>query len=121
MVQPTDLIVIIAAIGAILYALMKYRDKKRADPATVFDLTYAIAAVVAIEGAAMVVSKLGLQLDTMGVIEALFMGFTFNAGLSSVNSKIPIELPVGGNSTALAALQKKVAEQDETIKKLQAK
>ena len=125
MVQPTEnIIILLAVLGAILYTVMKYLDKKRANPATVFDLTYAVALMGAVYGAIQAVSALNLQVDAMGLLMALVTGFSLNAGVSTVNSKIPIEWPISSpsvNAQDLADLKKRVADQDETIKKLQAK
>jgi hypothetical protein len=126
MILATDSGVIVAAIGAILYTLMKYIDKKRADPGVVFDATYLIALVGAVYGAVQAVQKLGLQFDVLGLITAFFIGFSFSAGVSSINSRIPIELPVGAatggvTSQDLVDLKKRIAEQDGIIRKLQEK
>lgn len=122
----TNTIDFVALLGAVLYTVLGFFDKKRQEPTTVFDLTYAMATIGAIYGAVQVVDKAGLELTVLGIVGAFWIGFSFSAGLSKINTKIPIELPVqlgavpaSINPQELADLQKKVAEQEDIIKKLQ--
>ncbi len=93
-ITPTDIITIITVIGALLYTIIKYTDKKSADPATKFDLTYAMALIAAMYGASYIVQSMNLDLSIMGIITAFYIGFSFSAGASAINTKIPIKLEV---------------------------
>lgn len=122
----TNIIDLAAMVGAIIYTAIGYFDKKRSEPKTAFDLTYAFALVGAIYGALQVVEKAGLQLTIFGIVGAFWIGFSFSAGLAKINTKIPIELPIGAVQSNVRAqdiidLKNRIAEQDVIIKKLQEK